>query len=100
MILAQSDGLVTETTTVDMSKEMLFPLQNHTILFMGDSIFGNYNIPKYVRDISKANVINGAIGGTTASYYNASQNLSESLVALSESIKTGDWSAQAAVVRT
>lgn len=96
MILAQSGGLVTGTTVVDMNDEALFPLQNHTILFMGDSIFGNYNIPKYVRDISKANVVNGAIGGTTASYYNASQNLSESLVALSEAIKTGDWTAQAA----
>lgn len=96
MILAQSDSVIADTQLVNMDKEILFPLQKHTILFMGDSIFGNYNIPKYVSDISKANTINGAIGGTTASYYNQDLDLSESLVALSESIKTGDWTAQAA----
>jgi lysophospholipase L1-like esterase len=96
MILAQSNGLISEETPVDPSKETLFPLQNHTILFMGDSIFGNYNVPKYVSDISKAKTINGAIGGTTATWYNPSLTLTESLVSLSESIKTGDWSAQAA----
>ena len=99
MILAQHNGLIEGTETVDMSKETLFPLENHTILFMGDSIFGNYNIPKYVSDITKANVINGAIGGTTATWYNPSLTLNESLVALSESIKTGDWTAQAGITK-
>lgn len=87
LILSQHDGLIQGTTNVNIKNEILYPLQNHNILFLGDSIFGNTKIIEYVHEISKANCINGAIGGTTAV-----NKTNESLVNLSTAIKTNDWS--------
>ncbi len=89
LIVAQYDGLVTGTQYVNLSEEIAYPLKNHNILFLGDSIFGNYNIPKYVQDITKATCVNGAIGGATA--FNNKNDI-YSLVNISKAIKTGDWS--------
>lgn len=87
LILSQHDGIIKGTANVNVKNEVFYPLQNHNVLFLGDSIFGNTNITEYVHEITKANCINGAIGGTTAI-----DHTSESLVNLSTAIKTCDWS--------
>lgn len=96
----QLNGFVDGTQIIDMTLANTYPIWNHNIVLLGDSIFDLCTSGKKLAVKTKANVFNGAKGGETAVYGQISPTWKTesvfSLYKISESIKTGNWSEQIA----
>lgn len=92
-IHAQLNGIVEENSSVELDMTLHYPIQNYNIAFFGDSILGNYSEHEKLAVMSKANVYNFAIGGTTVTNGNAL-----SLCNLIDAKRSGDFTAQDAVI--
>lgn len=96
----QLNGFVDGTQIIDMALTNTYPIWNHNIVLLGDSIFDLCTSGKKLAVKTKANVFNGAKGGETAVYGQISPTWKTesvfSLYKISESIKTGNWSEQIA----
>ena len=96
----QLNGFVDGTQIIDIALANTYPIWNHNIVLLGDSIFDLCTSGKKLAVKTKANVFNGAKGGETAVYGQISPTWKTesvfSLYKISESIKTGNWSEQIA----
>lgn len=101
------DGTVGSRALTDDIVKCIKPLTGKTIVFMGDSIIGNFydetGICAIMQEITGANIINCAFGGTRMAYRHGttSGQIAEfarwntiSGAGLSDAISSGDWSAQ------
>ena len=74
------------------------PLNGKNIVFFGDSLTGNFqppnDFPSMIAAATGANVYNLGVGGTGATYVSSDPRKDFSLVALADSIASGDYTAQ------
>ena len=77
-----------------------FNLQGKTVVCFGDSLTGNflppYDYPSMIANLTGATVINMGVGGATMAYRDSHDRKEWSMVALTNAIINGDYSAQAA----